>query len=365
MKDKSLPLKDSDSEDPKRQEGINGGDDDASHGAVEADVDEPSDRSNSTRRRANAEAILLPDKDSILFGRGKSCNNHAGNKKMRRIINQYKQQYQTSMRGEKYKLVRRVYGELVDEGLKFLKPSEGQDGWVEVGVEAAIQKVGHALRNQRGEKTERAGKPRARVDEGISGASAKPAASESSSNRIASHIAAQQHLAGEISGLASLSLPFGSGIPRSIGLAQGSAGGLLENAAASIGALQDHLAASQRLSSLSALMGASFQNGNSLLPLGTPGADANSMLNPLLSLENYRRDLDLQRLQAALSIGGSLTLPGGLPALSADPFYALAEREYQIRQLLLNQQLSRSTGSTSEQSEEGKQGNSHNNGSHH
>ena len=159
MEDESVQVgkpKAPDSPDTSRQRSRNSANDEAANdGAADAASEERSKTSDATRASSNAVASLLPDENSILFGRGKSCNNHQGNIKMRRIINRYKDEYQTSVRGEKYQLVRRVYGELVDAGMKFLKPTDGQDGWMEVGVEAAIQKVGHALRNTRDGNTKK------------------------------------------------------------------------------------------------------------------------------------------------------------------------------------------------------------------
>lgn len=105
--------------------------------------------------------VFLPENNMILLGRGKACNFHPGNLRMRSIINKYKEQYRNANKGSKAKLVRIVYDELVNGGMKFMKQSEGEDGWVPVDADAAIQKVGHALRN----KPKAAGIDRSRMHE--------------------------------------------------------------------------------------------------------------------------------------------------------------------------------------------------------
>ena len=89
----------------------------------------------------------LPSDNSILFGRGRAYNSHPGNLKMRLILDKYRDEYRRALKGEKAKLVRRIYDELVAGGMKFMKQVEEGQAWVEVDMNSAIQKVGHSLRN--------------------------------------------------------------------------------------------------------------------------------------------------------------------------------------------------------------------------
>ena len=81
-----------------------------------------------------------------MFGRGRACNDNPGNQRMRRIINKYKSQYMgTGTRAVKRKIVRKAYDEIVEGGVMFLK-NVGNDKWVQVEAEVAIDKVSHSLR---------------------------------------------------------------------------------------------------------------------------------------------------------------------------------------------------------------------------
>ena len=91
----------------------------------------------------------IAEANHVLFGRGKRCTNNPGNQRMRRILDKYRVHYFGASCSEKRKLIRKAYGEIIEGGVKFLKPMESEDEWVEVDVELAIQKVGHSLRCRR------------------------------------------------------------------------------------------------------------------------------------------------------------------------------------------------------------------------
>lgn len=111
---------------------------------------EPKDSQREIAESSSSEraSLFCVDDKDILFGRGKGVNEHPGNKRMRRIMNKYRGQYHSRERGEKCLLVRRVYNELISGGTRFLRRIEGQeDGWEEVSVKVAVDKVGHCLRS--------------------------------------------------------------------------------------------------------------------------------------------------------------------------------------------------------------------------
>jgi len=314
----------------------------------DASANRPSVKLDETIARSKAVATSSPDESCILFGRGKSCNNHLGNIRMRRIIDRYRDQYQMSVRGEKYKLVRKVYDELVDAGMKFLKPAEGQDGWVEVDIEAAIQKVGHALRSSRGVNNPKAAKSeRFPVGNGkLSGANAGPTAGEKLKNSsVAAPTGSVQEQIVGFRGRPSLSTQVSSNLRG--GLVQEGAGESLQYsfAAAPNGTLQEQARGLQGLAGLSIPVGRGAAMGDSLLPRDAVGIGGSSVLNPLLSLENYRREMELERLRSwLLGPNSEMTLPRALSALTANELYAMAEQDDQLRQLLLYY-LSKKTGS--------------------
>jgi hypothetical protein len=90
--------------------------------------------------------VIKANKSDIIFGRGKGFQDHPGNKRMRQIVSKYKLQYQTLERGQKRELVEKVYNELIEGGVRFLKRPEDRKGWVEVDAGSAVLKVSHALR---------------------------------------------------------------------------------------------------------------------------------------------------------------------------------------------------------------------------
>eukprot|EP00980_Cylindrotheca_fusiformis_P028381 scaffold22596_cov131-Cylindrotheca_fusiformis.AAC.10 len=98
----------------------------------------------------NDNPILRADTRDILFGRGKAFNNHPGNKRMREIVDKYRRTFQAMNRGEKRTVVRIVYSELIEGGARFLKRKKGDDEWMEVCADLAMEKVGHSLRCKRG-----------------------------------------------------------------------------------------------------------------------------------------------------------------------------------------------------------------------
>ncbi|KAL3940719.1 MAG: hypothetical protein SGBAC_004790 [Bacillariaceae sp.] len=279
----------------------------------------PSDTSAEAIVRSNAVEALLPDDKCILFGRGKSCNNHTGNIEMRRIVERYRDQYQMSVRGEKNKLVRKVYDELVDAGMKFLKPAESQDGWVEGDAEDSVQKVGHALRSSRsGRKNPKAAKSEQLPVETLQQSSAPSGI-------------VQEQLVG-LEGLPGWSTQMATGLPLSGGLVQESASELLRQH------VQGQVPSLQGLTSFPTPGERGAVVNGSLLAQGTVGTERNGVLNQLM------REMESERLRSwLLGPDSAMAFPRVLSALTANELYDMAERDDHLRQLLLHY-LARKTG---------------------
>lgn len=94
----------------------------------------------------NAERVYELKPNDIVFGRGKWCQRHQGNQRMRKITEKYKIMYHTMSRKEKRALVDKVFEELVEGGNRFLKKLDGEQTWVVVDDPIALQKVCHTLR---------------------------------------------------------------------------------------------------------------------------------------------------------------------------------------------------------------------------
>ena len=82
----------------------------------------------------------------ILCGRGGKSNNHDGNKRYRRIIGDFRQQYRgTSTKNDKTALSRRIVENVNRDGVRFLKMNN-MDQWVVLTMGEARGKIAQALR---------------------------------------------------------------------------------------------------------------------------------------------------------------------------------------------------------------------------
>lgn len=94
----------------------------------------------------NAERVNSTNKQDIIFGRGKSLQDHPGNQRMRKITNKYKNLYRTLLRSQKRDLVESVYKEIVCNGARFLTKAPSATHYLLVDVEVALQKISNSLR---------------------------------------------------------------------------------------------------------------------------------------------------------------------------------------------------------------------------
>ena len=102
--------------------------------------------------------IAAPQKNDVLLGRGKPYQNFAGNRRMLKIVSQFKDQYMSMPRDQKRRFVERVLDAVLKDGTRFLrrgKENGGGDGWEEVDRTTAAGKVWHALRSKGRRKKDR------------------------------------------------------------------------------------------------------------------------------------------------------------------------------------------------------------------
>lgn len=93
--------------------------------------------------------ITKPAAHDVLLGRGKSFQNHPGNKRMLKIVRANKVRYLGAKRDQKRGIVEEVLGLIQEDGTRFLKMPGGADFWEEVDVEITFEKVSHALRSKK------------------------------------------------------------------------------------------------------------------------------------------------------------------------------------------------------------------------
>jgi len=100
----------------------------------------------------NAERVDKPSKLDIIFGRGKTLQDHPGNQRMRKITNKYKHIYHSLQRSQKRNLVENVYKEIVTNGARFLAKTPIGTHYLLVDVEIALQKISSSLRCRKEQK---------------------------------------------------------------------------------------------------------------------------------------------------------------------------------------------------------------------
>lgn len=113
---------------------------------------------SSPSHRANVEKAHDPKhihrskiaEHDVLFGRGKGLHCHSGNKRMRGVIDKYREQYHDVQRSKKSEVVQEAYTKIIAGGVKFLTHTACPDFFSEVGTEVAIQKVRSTLRCKKG-----------------------------------------------------------------------------------------------------------------------------------------------------------------------------------------------------------------------
>jgi len=101
----------------------------------------------------NAERSCDIRSTDVIFGRGKCYQEHPGNRRMRAIIRQYKEQYSAISRSKKRDLVEALYSEITQDGARFLHKSAGEDTFVVVDIPIALEKVRNTLRCKKCKKS--------------------------------------------------------------------------------------------------------------------------------------------------------------------------------------------------------------------
>ena len=94
--------------------------------------------------------VSFPAPNDILFGRGKGCHQSAGNKKLRKLIIDCKDKYDSATAMEKFQITKEIVNIVEETSGRFLKDDGA--GWVEVTPEDARRKVSHSFRSIRNDK---------------------------------------------------------------------------------------------------------------------------------------------------------------------------------------------------------------------
>ncbi|CAJ1969728.1 unnamed protein product [Cylindrotheca closterium] len=92
--------------------------------------------------------IRKPSNPDILLGRGKPFQNHPGNQRMLRIVDEHKERYLSEKRDKKRAIVEEVLDIIQRHGARFLKRIDHGEYWREVESSVSFEKVSHALRSK-------------------------------------------------------------------------------------------------------------------------------------------------------------------------------------------------------------------------
>ncbi|CAJ1952284.1 unnamed protein product [Cylindrotheca closterium] len=138
----------------------------------------------------NAERVDKASQQDVIFGRGKSLQDHPGNQRMRQITNKYNNLYRTLPKSQKRDLVETVYKEIVNNGARFLTKAPNTTHYLLVDVEVALQKISNSLRCMKKHKRqlllaamERRNSPKAVVSKAFMSTAASSLTPEPTSSR--------------------------------------------------------------------------------------------------------------------------------------------------------------------------------------
>mmetsp|Transcript_41461 Transcript_41461/g.70995 ORF Transcript_41461/g.70995 Transcript_41461/m.70995 type:complete len:499 (+) Transcript_41461:65-1561(+) len=120
----------------------------------------------------NANDIFPKDED-VLFGRGGRTNHHPGNKRLRQIVNKYREIYNQAKKVDKPKVSKLIVSALrnANPPSRFLRMNEETTQWEDVGDKRAAEKVSQTLREK--EKTEKIESAQKRLAEAIQAVAAE------------------------------------------------------------------------------------------------------------------------------------------------------------------------------------------------
>jgi len=111
----------------------------------------------SSKRQGNFDlpAMMYPNPQDVLFGRGRPYQLHEGNLRMKEIVARHKKEYQDTPRHLKQRITRRVIREIRDTTaatpVRFMREIKeaGMDPmWKDASEEEIFEKISHCLRNR-------------------------------------------------------------------------------------------------------------------------------------------------------------------------------------------------------------------------
>lgn len=111
--------------------------------------------SSKSMEQSNNKLILVPNPTDILMGKGRLPKSHPGNLRMRCLIVEYFEQYNTSHKRDKPAITDSIFQKLKDSGCRFLRHDNDQGGYSEASDVTAREKISHGFRNLRIDKSKK------------------------------------------------------------------------------------------------------------------------------------------------------------------------------------------------------------------
>lgn len=90
-------------------------------------------------------SVMVPGSLDVLLGRGRRCQEHVGNMRLRILVEDCKPVYDNASRKEKTLISQEIVDSVKKNGHRFLKDEGG--GWIEVDGHVARLKVSHTFRD--------------------------------------------------------------------------------------------------------------------------------------------------------------------------------------------------------------------------
>ena len=103
-------------------------------------------KESAMRMGKSFEGIDLPSPKDVLFGRGKTNQEHGGNVLMRNITAEYLPEYRSTTKPDKGRIPLKVVLRIKQEGGRFLKRDTDFGWWFEVSDEEAREKISMSFR---------------------------------------------------------------------------------------------------------------------------------------------------------------------------------------------------------------------------
>jgi hypothetical protein len=111
-------------------------------------VQTESTSSTTTPQNNGAYTVIQPGEFDILCGRGRSFQDHSGNRVLRQVVELHMERFKTAKRSHKAPIASEIVAAFKANGNHFLKQDDASECWEEINKEDAKEKVSHCFRSR-------------------------------------------------------------------------------------------------------------------------------------------------------------------------------------------------------------------------